>query len=127
MEARERRIQYYLPLAGPPAPFAVWLNGIADIRVKAAITARIARMRGGNFGDSKFVGEGASENKVDFGPGYRIYFATDGEDVVLLHGGDKSSQSADIRVAIGRWRDYKERKNAQERKLPRRSPRRSKK
>jgi putative addiction module killer protein len=77
--------------------------------------ARIARFRTGNFGDSKSIGEGASESRIDLGPGYRIYYGVDGNDIILLNGGDKSSQTADISDALSYWRDHKERK-ARERK-----------
>ena len=72
------------------------------------IDARIARLRSGNFGDSKPIGGGASENRIHYGPGYRIYYGVDGKDVILLlYGGDKSSQDADIKLAQQYWDDYK--------------------
>lgn len=67
-------------------------------------------MRGGNFADAKAVGSGVYENRIDFGPGYRIYYAIDGPRIILLCGGDKSSQVSDIKAAIEFWRDYKGRK-----------------
>jgi probable addiction module antidote protein len=73
MEARERQILYYVPPGGSPSPFRVWRDGIRDKTLKVTVTARIARMRGCNFGDSFPIGGGASENRIDFGPGYRIY------------------------------------------------------
>jgi putative addiction module killer protein len=86
-------------------------------------------MRGGNFSDSKPVGSGASENRIDFGPGFRIYYGVDGEKIILLCGGDKSTQErTDIETAIDFWTDYKERKkNEERRKLQSRSSRRTKK
>jgi putative addiction module killer protein len=78
-----------------------------DSRAKAAIDARIARLRGGNFGDSRPVGEGVSESVIDFGPGYRIYYRIHGDVIILLHGGDKSTQSTDIKLAIGYWKEFK--------------------
>ena len=92
MEARERTVLYYVPRDNSPAPFRTWRDGITDTRTKLVVTARIARLRGGNFGDSRPIGHGASENRIDFGPGYRIYYGIDGQDIVLLYGGDKSSQ-----------------------------------
>ena len=75
---------------------------------RAMIDARIARLRSGNFGDSKPIGGGASENRIHYGPGYRIYYGVDGKDVILLlYGGDKSSQDADIKLAQQYWDDYK--------------------
>jgi len=71
MEIRERDVLYYSTREGM-SPFRIWRSSIADSSVKAAIDARIARFRGGNFGDSKPIGAGASENKIDSGPGYRI-------------------------------------------------------
>ena len=71
----------------------------------------MARLRLGNFGDSKSVGEGVLELRIDHGPGYRIYFGRDGSDVViLLLGGDKRSQSKDIETARVYWADYKVRR-----------------
>jgi putative addiction module killer protein len=116
--ATERTVQYYYSAPGI-APFREWRKSIADQRTKAAIDARIARLRGGNFGDSEPIGEGASESKIDFGAGYRIYYGTDGKKILLLHGGDKSSQPSDIKAAQAYWKDYKERRkqHAQKPKL----------
>jgi putative addiction module killer protein len=125
MEAHERQIRYYLPPQGPPAPFRVWRERISDKPSKQAIDARIARLGGGNFSDSKPIGDGASENRIDFGPGFRIYYGVDGNDIILLCGGDKSSQNADIGTAKGFWQDYRERKNEERRRLQSRSARRS--
>jgi putative addiction module killer protein len=107
MEGRERSIEYYF-LRGEVAPFGLWRDRIGDKRARAAIDARIARLRGGNFGDSKPIGEGAFESRIDFGPGYRIYYGVYGDRIVLLCGGDKSTQRADIGLAIRFWSDYKE-------------------
>lgn len=128
MEASERQILYYQLSSGPPTPFGKWRDGVADTTAKAAIDARIARMRGGNFSDSCSVGSGVSENRIHFGPGYRIYYALDGVKIILLWGGEKSDQNSDIETAKSFWSDYKERKkNEQRKKLQRRSPERSKK
>lgn len=109
MAASERSVQYYY---SPPevAPFRNWRNGIADLRTKAAIDARIARLRGGNFSDSRPIGEGASESRIDFGPGYRIYYATVGGKILVLCGGVKATQSADIQTALRFWKDFKGRR-----------------
>ncbi len=113
MDVRERRVLYYLRDGRAEAPFRTWRDRISDQRAKLAVTARIARLRGGNFGDSKPIGDGASENRINFGPGYRIYHGIDGNDIVLLLGGDKSTQHADIQKARIFWRDHKEQRREQ--------------
>jgi putative addiction module killer protein len=105
MEARERNPLYYKTSSGR-LPFREWRNGLRDRDTKAAIDARIARLRGGNFGDSRPIGGGASENSIDFGPGYRIYYGVNGDDIILLSAGDKSTQEADIKNAKAYWNDY---------------------
>src|ERR1700721_2325934 len=70
-----------------------------DQKTQQKLDARLARMRGGNFGDSEPIGGGASENKIDHGPGYRIYYGIDGKKVIILKGGDKSTQASDIELA----------------------------
>lgn len=109
MDALERAVRYYVKASGA-CPFAEWRDKISDKRAKAAIDARIARLRSGNFSDSKPIGGSASESRIDFGPGYRIYYGVDGHGLILLLGGTKSSQSKDIENAKEFWRDYKERK-----------------
>lgn len=77
--------------------FATWLDGLSDLAGRARILARIERLRGGNFGDSKMLGDGVGELRIDSGPGYRVYFTKVGSEIViLLAGGDKKSQSRDI-------------------------------
>lgn len=81
--------------------FARWLDGLRDIRARARIQARLERLVMGNFGDAKPVGEGVSELRVDYGPGYRVYFIRRGQElVILLAGGDKSTQTRDIQTAL---------------------------
>jgi putative addiction module killer protein len=81
--------------------FARWLDGLRDIRARARVLVRIERIVAGNFGDSKPVGQGISELRIDYGPGYRVYFTKRGQQIViLLVGGDKSGQAADIKTAI---------------------------
>jgi putative addiction module killer protein len=88
-------------------PFREWLEGLRDREARARIRARLGRIRLGNLGDAKSVGQGVSELRIHHGPGYRIYFGRDGEALVLLLlGGDKSTQDADIRRAQSYWRDY---------------------
>lgn len=81
--------------------FAKWIDDLQDIRGRARILARIERLAAGNPGDVKPVGEGVSEFRIDYGPGYRVYYRQHGQSVViLLAGGDKSSQARDIKTAI---------------------------
>src|SRR3984893_2482440 len=82
------------------AEFAEWLRELSDIRAKAKIAARIDRLALGNPGDVAAVGEGVSELRIHFGPGHRVYFVQRGRAlVILLCGGDKSSQAGDIKTA----------------------------
>jgi len=78
--------------------------------VIAAVDARITRLRAGNFGDSKPIGGGASESRIHLPPGYRIYYGVDGDEIIVLAGGYKDSQKADINDALSYWRIHKERK-----------------
>ena len=81
--------------------YAKWFAGIRDAQTRARINARIRRLSLGNPGDVKPVGEGVSELRIDFGPGYRVYYVQRGETVIsLLAGGDKGSQDRDIRLAL---------------------------
>tara|TARA_R110001592_G_scaffold313327_6_gene588693 strand:+ start:414 stop:710 length:297 start_codon:yes stop_codon:yes gene_type:complete len=81
--------------------FVGWLDGLRDIRARARIQARIERLATGNPGDVKPVGEGVSELRINYGPGYRVYFKQQGQTlIVLLAGGDKSTQSKDIKLAL---------------------------
>ena len=80
--------------------FDQWLSDLADERAKTKIASRLARLRFGNSGDAKPVGEGMSEMRVHHGPGYRIYYKQTGQTIiVILCGGDKSTQSNDIKRA----------------------------
>lgn len=81
--------------------FAKWLDGLRDLCARARVQARIERLASGHAGDVKPVGEGVSELRIDYGPGYRVYFTKRGTAVIiLLAGGDKRSQSADIKLAL---------------------------
>lgn len=92
-------------------PFREWLLSLKDIQVRARIRARLDRLRLGNFGDCKSVGEGVFEMRFHFGPGHRVYFGMDGRTiVVLLSGGDKKRQERDVRRAQEYWKDYLRRK-----------------
>ena len=93
-------------------PFRKWLDDLKDISARARVRVRLNRIRLGNFGDCKSVGEGVSELRVKHGPGYRVYFGRSGNTVViLLCGGDKKTQSKDIRTAQRYWADYQRRKS----------------
>ncbi len=81
--------------------FAKWLDGLSDVRARARILVRIERLASGNPGDVKSVGGGVSEMRIDYGPGYRVYYKKHGREVViLLAGGDKRSQANDIKAAL---------------------------
>jgi len=81
--------------------FAQWLDGLRDVRARARVQVRVERLAAGNAGDVEPVGEGVSELRIDYGPGYRVYFKKHGREVViLLAGGDKRTQSADIKTAL---------------------------
>jgi putative addiction module killer protein len=81
--------------------FAKWLDGLNDIRARARILVRIERLAAGNPGDVKPVGEGVSELRIDCGPGYRVYYKRQGRSVIiLLAGGDKRTQSRNIKTAL---------------------------
>ena len=87
-----------------------WLLDLRDARARARIAARIARLAAGNFGDCKALEAGVCELRIDYGPGYRVYYAMVGRAVVLLLcGGDKRQQSADIKRAIDYFTDFKQR------------------
>lgn len=91
-------------------PFAEWFDAL-DANAAVKVTTALARMEHGNMGDVKPVGQGVSERRLNYGPGYRIYFGQDGRElVVLLVGGTKKRQSKDIERAKTLWNDYKKRK-----------------
>ena len=81
--------------------YARWLDGLRDIRARARVLARVERLAAGNPGDVKPVGEGVSELRIDYGPGYRVYFTVRERTVIiLLGGGDKTTQATDIKKAL---------------------------
>lgn len=80
--------------------FETWFSRLSDARAKARITARIRRVEEGNPGDCAPVGEGVSEMRIHYGPGYRIYMVPRGLEIILLAGGDKSTQTRDIKTAL---------------------------
>jgi putative addiction module killer protein len=114
MDIRPYTIQNYLR-DDETCPFEDWLNNLRDRQARAKIKARLRRITLGNFGDYKPVGEGVYELRLHAGPGYRIYFAQIEETIVLLLcGGDKSSQHQDIQLAKRYRADYEERKDSSE-------------
>jgi putative addiction module killer protein len=99
-------------------PFREWIDSLKDFAAQGRILARLERVRLGLLGDSKPVGEGVYELRIDAGPGYRVYFGKDGRSVViLLCGGRKASQPKDIAGAREFWKDYRSRKDAKKRSL----------
>lgn len=109
MESFERELEVYLTAEGR-APFTERLDSLRDIRGRAKIRTRLDRVRLGNFGDRASVGEGVEELRMDFGPGYRVYCGQVGSKVVLLLcGGDKSTQTQDILQAKSYWKDHQKR------------------
>ncbi len=81
--------------------YVKWLDSLRDIHARARILVRIERLAAGNSGDVKPVGEGVSELRINYGPGYRVYFTKRGQEIViLLAGGDKRTQSKDIKAAL---------------------------
>ena len=106
MAVRPKDVQLYVTEEGK-SPVEDWLKGLRDRKARATIDARIARMRLGLVSQVREVGEGVHEMKVDMGPGYRVYFGNVSNVVVLLLcGGDKRTQKADIKRAKEFWSDY---------------------
>jgi putative addiction module killer protein len=96
------------------SPFGEWFAEL-DAAAAAKVTTAVSRMELGNFSNVKGVGTGVLEYRIDFGPGYRIYFGRDGDVlVILLGGGTKKGQQRDIAAAHARWKDYKQRKPQEE-------------
>ncbi len=88
-------------------PFSIWLANIRDKRARAKILIRLDRVQLGNFGDSKSVGQGVSELRINEGKGYRVYYGRkETEIILLLCGGDKATQQTDIQLAKKYWRQY---------------------
>lgn len=92
------------------SPFARWFDRL-DAQAAAKVTVALTRLENGSVSNVKGVGAGVLEYRIDFGPGYRVYFGRDGETLgILLAGGTKNRQQADIETARARWADYKSRK-----------------
>jgi putative addiction module killer protein len=108
---KQKELRYYIAASGK-SPFTQWLSKIKDITTQVRILRRLERLEFGHYGDYKSVGDGVFELRLAFGPGYRVYFGEeDGVAVVLLLGGNKSSQSKDIEIAKKYWRELQEAKN----------------
>ena len=106
METKIRKIKSYAR-SNDKIPFEDWFKGLKDKAFKARILTRIDRLRFGNFGDCKSVGGGIFELRMTFGPGFRVYFGLVGNEVVLLlGGGDKSTQQQDIKICQRYWKEY---------------------
>lgn len=117
MEITPKEAYIYQALSGR-CPFESWLESLMDRVGRAKVRARIARARAGNLGQCGPVGEGVFELKIDCGPGYRVYFGEVGHSIiVLLAGGDKSTQKKDIKAAHEYWDDYWRRPHAARKKL----------
>jgi putative addiction module killer protein len=106
---KERELREYLTETGHN-PFREWLHALRDQQARARIRVKLNRVRLGNLGDCKAVGEGVMEFRLDFGPGYRVYFGQAGDVmVILLCGGDKRTQTRDIAIAKQYWQSYRRR------------------
>jgi putative addiction module killer protein len=114
VDTGEREIRLYVTRTGK-VPYARWLDSLKDVRGRAVVRVRMNRIRLGNFGDCRSVGEGVMELRIDHGPGYRVYFGQVGRRIVLLLcGGDKATQSKDIEQAQSYWADFRRREHGDE-------------
>ena len=119
MEVQPRELKIYLTLDGR-SPFEEQLNSIRDKKTQSVIDNRLRRVRLGNLGDYKSVGEGVFGLRIDYGSGYRIYFGQVGKIIILLLcGGAKSTQKQDISKAIEYWQDYEKRERFNQQRLSR--------
>jgi len=102
---------HYLTPAGDD-PFQAWIDELKDLRARVAVLRRIDRMSAGNFGDHKFLRDGVWELRVDFGPGYRVYYGKHRKAVlILLCAGAKRTQNSDIDRAVGFLAEFKRRRH----------------
>ena len=103
---REKEVVFYQDATGNE-PFNDWINGLRDAKTRRRILQRVYRLQSGSYGDHKSLKDGVFELRLHFGSGYRVYFAEEGERiVVLLCGGDKSTQERDIEKAKTYWKEY---------------------
>jgi putative addiction module killer protein len=105
VEAKQRTLSFYRTKENTE-PCHDWLSGLRDKEGRATIRTRLNRVQNGNLSNCKSVGDGVHELKIDLGPGYRVYFGTDGDSIILLYGGDKDTQVRDIVKAKQYWSDY---------------------
>ena len=104
------RIEHYLSVGELKDLYIDWLKRLRDSQAKVAVVRRVNRIELGNFGDHKFCRDGVWELRIDVGPGYRVYYGKAGQRLVLLLcGGDKRTQDADIARAVGYWQDWQRR------------------
>ena len=109
MEVTPQIIRVYVARNGK-APYSEWLAFLKDSQARAKIRIRLDRARMGNLGDVKSVGNGVYEMRINFGPGYRVYFGREANRIIiLLIAGDKHSQNKDIRIAQEFWAEYRSR------------------
>ncbi len=109
------RILKHYRLSDGSAPFLDWLSDLKDKVVRLRIAKRLDQIHNGNFGDHQSVGGGVWELRLHFGPGFRVYYGLDGDEVVLiLCGGDKSTQNKDISKAQEYWKDHLRSKEEEE-------------
>lgn len=110
-----QEISLLLLRRGESTPFSDWLAGLKNSRAVGIVRARLNRIRLGNLGDCRSVGGGVQELRIDFGPGYRVYFGRQGSAiVVLICGGDKKSQARDILTAQKWWKEFLDAKDDQQ-------------
>jgi putative addiction module killer protein len=109
MEATPKELHIYVMEDGR-APFSDWFASLHDLKARSKIRVRLDRVSLGNLGDCHGVGDGVQELRIDYGPGYRVYFGQVGSAIVLLLcGGDKSTQAKDIEQAKRYWSEYRRR------------------
>jgi putative addiction module killer protein len=107
MEVKERKIKI-LTLPNGKSPFVEWLETLRDKSLRLAVDSRLTRIWDGNFGDHKSLGEGLFELRINKGPGLRIYYVLEDDEIVLLlGGGDKRTQIRDIHKAKKIWKEHK--------------------
>jgi putative addiction module killer protein len=111
MNVYPKEIQRYITANGK-VPFSEWFESLPNITIQSKIISRLNRVAAGNLGDYKSVGKGVFELRIDYGSGYRIYFGQVGNIIILLLcGGDKSTQDKDIHKAQEYWQNYEQRKS----------------
>jgi putative addiction module killer protein len=110
MESKQRKVLIYQNLLDKE-PYTIWIKSLKNVETRARIRNRIRRLELGNFGDHRYLAGNMLELKIKLGPGYRVYLGEKGDSfVILLLGGDKKSQSNDIKIAKQYWKEYLSRK-----------------